>query len=101
MEETWGTGEGRQGEAEARRGFLLLVAFSEGCWFLLLFFCLVVGDGGGAGVSGGFWCCCCPLFVAVLWRMFLVVAGFSGRSFLVDCSVLCFCKLILFLLTTC
>ena len=90
--------ETRGGRGKARVPFAC--GFLEGCWFLLLFFCLVVGDGGGAGVSGGFWCCCCPLFVAVLWRMFLVLAGFSGRSFLVDCSVLCVCKLILFLLTT-
>ena len=71
----------------------MLVAFSEGCCFLL-FFCLVVGDGGGAGVSGGFWCCCCPLFVVVLWRIFLVLAGFA-RDVSVNCCVLCFYKLML------
>ena len=60
----------------------MLVAVSEGCWFLLLFFCLVVGDGGSAGVPGGFRCCCCPLFVAVLWRMFLVLAVFFREVFL-------------------
>ena len=91
-------GKGRQRQGE---GSFCLLLFRRDAGFCCCFFCLVVGDGGGAGVSGGFWCCCCPLFVVVLWRMFLVLAVFSGRSFLVDCSVLCFCKLILFLVTTC
>ena len=56
-----GEGRQRQREAEARRGFFLLLAFLEGCWFFLLFSSLAIGAGGDAGVSDGF--CSCLFFV--------------------------------------